>query len=358
MRGEDAAFATPDRTIHAVAPIHDDTGQIEELTPADQQVAWTVATVLLDIVPAWGDASARYMLEKLPALPGDGPMARALAAHSEADAREILTTFRAGIDRRAHETPVEALEHARYLLQRGVGLNVLMEAYHLGFAMFREVLAVELRANATSVEQGRRLVAAADAYAFPFISTTTNRLAFEFGSLNGGWSPTATDPVLSHPECLERAHQLRTDQLAIGAWVPRTVEHSHARVRAADSLRTFVRAIEAGVHRAGLDDRVARAPTTVTLRLADEPDCVCTLRLDRVPIEVIEGAADGECELSITSVDLERIWSLDFHLPIAIARGRVRVSGPVRKFLRVVPILRTAGKAQLEDPTGGSPTSA
>jgi hypothetical protein len=32
-------------------------------------------------------------------------MAHTLAAHSEADAREILTTFRAGINGSAHETP-------------------------------------------------------------------------------------------------------------------------------------------------------------------------------------------------------------------------------------------------------------
>jgi hypothetical protein len=320
--------------------IHD---EIEELRPDDQQIAWNVATVLLDIIPAWGDASARYMLEQLPALPGDGPMFRALAAHSEADAREILTTFRAGIDRRAHETPVEALEHARYLLQRGVGLGVLMDAYRLGFSMFREVLAVELRANATSAEQGRRLVEAADAYSFPFITIATYRLAFEFGSLGGGWAPTAADPALARPDSREAAHRLRADQVALGTWVAADAAHSHARVRAAESLRAFVGAIAHGVHDGGLDDRVSQAATTVTLSLADEPDCVCTLLLDRSPIEIVEGAADGECALSIASVDLARIWSNDFHLPMAIARGRAGVRGPIRKFLRVVPILRSAG---------------
>ena len=322
--------------------------EIEELTPADQQIAWTVATVLLDIIPAWGDASARYMLEQLPALPGDGPMFRALAAHSEADAREILTTFRAGIDRSAHETPVEALEHARYLLQRGVGLGVLMDAYRLGFSMFREVLAVELRANATSPEQSRRLVAAADAYSFPFITIVTNRLAFEFGSIDGGWAPTAADPALARPDSLEAAHRLRADQLGIGGWVPNDVEHSHARVRAAESLRAFVGAIAQGVHDGGLDDRVSQTSTSVTLTLADEPACVCTLHLDRSPIDVAEGAADGECQLSIASVDLERIWSRDFHLAMAIARGRAEVRGPIRKFLRVLPVLRSAGVAYNE----------
>jgi hypothetical protein len=31
---------------------------------------------------------------------------------------------------------------------------------------------------------------------------------------------------------------------------------------------------------------------------------------------------------------------------MAIAKGRIRISGPVRKFLRIVPILRTVGEAR------------
>jgi hypothetical protein len=43
-------------------------------------------------------------------------------------------------------------------------------------------------------------------------------------------------------------------------------------------------------------------------------------------------------------VDLRRIWSIDFYLPMAIAKGRVRIAGPVRKFLRIVPILRAVAE--------------
>jgi phospholipid/cholesterol/gamma-HCH transport system ATP-binding protein len=42
----------------------------------------------------------------------------------------------------------------------------------------------------------------------------------------------------------------------------------------------------------------------------------------------------------LASIDLDRLFAHDFNLAMAIARGRVRVKGPVRKFLRVVPIVR------------------
>jgi hypothetical protein len=50
----------------------------------------------------------------------------------------------------------------------------------------------------------------------------------------------------------------------------------------------------------------------------------------------------------IASVDLQRIWSPDFYLPMAIAKGRVRIAGPIRKFLRIVPILRTVVEPRAE----------
>jgi len=55
-------------------------------------------------------------------------------------------------------------------------------------------------------------------------------------------------------------------------------------------------------------------------------------------------------QLRIASYDLEQLWSEDFRLPMAIAKGRAEASGPVRKFLRVVPILpRIAQGHQAKD---------
>jgi hypothetical protein len=62
--------------------------------------------------------------------------------------------------------------------------------------------------------------------------------------------------------------------------------------------------------------------------------------LDRSPIEVVDGLVDAEARMWIASVDLTRMWSPDFYLAMAITKGRLRVEGPVRKFLRIVPTLR------------------
>lgn len=244
------------------------------------------------------------------------------------------------MDPSAHETPVEALAHARYLRQRGVPFATLVSVYQLGYAMFREMIAIELRERASDTDQFTRLSAGADRYAFGFVATTTTRLAYEFGSYDGGWTPTAGDPVLAHPGSLERARRLREEQLARGAWLPSTPEGSAARRNAERLLGEFVETLESGVRHHGLDDRLALAGTTITITLSDEPDLSTTLMLDRSPIEVVLGTHEAEAQMWIASVDLQRTWSPDFYLPMAIAKGRVRIAGPVRRFLRVVPIMR------------------
>jgi hypothetical protein len=244
----------------------------------------------------------------------------------------------------AHETPVEALEHARYLRQRGVSLQTLVSVYKLGFAMFREMLATEVRERATDQAQAARIAGAADAYSFPFIGTTMQRLAYEFGSYDGGWTPTTSDPALADQESLERAHRLREERLAQGAWVAATPAQSRARGDAEAELDRFMNTLEDGARDRGLHDRLAIANTSIALTVADEPDLSTTLLFDRTPIEVIDSLADHEARMWIASVDFPRIWSRDFYLPMAIAKGRVRIEGPVRKFLRVVPIMRTAAE--------------
>src|SRR5262249_882087 len=52
---------------------------------------------------------------------------------------------------------------------------------------------------------------------------------------------------------------------------------------------------------------------------------------------------NAEVSLRIASFDLAHLTSEDFRLPMAIARGRVAADGPVRKFLRVVPVLGPIG---------------
>ena len=314
------------------------------LTTDDQRLVWTVATLMLDTVEPFGVAVTRHLYEKLPQLPHDEELVRALEDHAAAHAREVLTTLRAGLDPSSHETPVEALDHARYLQRRGVPFQALITIYQLGFAMFRELIVGELREHTADAAQLSRLSAAVDAYSFPFVATTMQRLAYEFGPHAIGWAPSLDDPVLTNPESLEWARDLRAERIAEGCWVARTPEESSARRHAEHVLDDFAQTLEAGVRDKGLHDRLALAATTITLTLADEADLSITLLLDRSPIEVIDGFADAESQMWIASVDLARIWSPDFYLPMAIAKGRIRIAGPVRKFLRIVPILRTVGE--------------
>jgi phospholipid/cholesterol/gamma-HCH transport system ATP-binding protein len=96
--------------------------------------------------------------------------------------------------------------------------------------------------------------------------------------------------------------------------------------------------------------RLSLADTTVELVLADEPDLAVTLLLDRMPVEVVQGGGQAEVRLDIASFDLSQLWTHEFQLPMAVARGRVRATGPVRKFLRVVPILREIARPELPTP--------
>src|SRR5439155_11257110 len=80
--------------------------------------------------------------------------------------------------------------------------------------------------------------------------------------------------------------------------------------------------------------------TTLTVTLAEKQELSVTPLLNSNPVEVLVRELESEARMWIASVDLERIWSPDFYLPMAITNGRVRMEGPLRKFLRVVPMLR------------------
>lgn len=89
-----------------------------------------------------------------------------------------------------------------------------------------------------------------------------------------------------------------------------------------------------------LGDRLALADTTVHMHFTD--DVGVTLHLDKQPCDAmatIDGTAEvqlwGSPELFMTFIRNER------HMAMAIADGDLEYEGPVRKFLRIVPILRS-----------------
>ncbi|WP_354698828.1 hypothetical protein DSM112329_04526 [Paraconexibacter sp. AEG42_29] len=93
---------------------------------------------------------------------------------------------------------------------------------------------------------------------------------------------------------------------------------------------------------AELSERMSFADTVVHIYFTDLPDGdnACTIYLDRNPIGGETGAVGkAEVELFAPSKIFMGLFAGKEALPIAIVRGDVEYKGPVRKFLRVVPIL-------------------
>lgn len=87
--------------------------------------------------------------------------------------------------------------------------------------------------------------------------------------------------------------------------------------------------------------RLANAQTSVHVRVVDGHGAALTLLLDREPPEVLEGTiGEAEVELELPAAHLARLWDEDYHLAMAIAKGEVAYHGPVRRFLRVMPVLQ------------------
>lgn len=122
-------------------------------------------------------------------------------------------------------------------------------------------------------------------------------------------------------------------------------------------------------NRAGHDDelseRMSFADTVVHLHFTDLPagKNVCTVWLDRNPICGEVGAVgSAEIELYAPSKIYGGLFAGKEALPIAIVRGDVEYKGPVRKFLRVVPILASFDYGMFKDSSpsvgGAIPSSA
>jgi hypothetical protein len=95
---------------------------------------------------------------------------------------------------------------------------------------------------------------------------------------------------------------------------------------------------------AELSERMSFANTTVQIHFTEDgmEEESCTVWLDKTPIGAEVGLV-GEAEIQLfgsAEVFLGMITG-KVALAMAIARGDVTYTGPVRKFLRVVPILRT-----------------
>lgn len=91
-----------------------------------------------------------------------------------------------------------------------------------------------------------------------------------------------------------------------------------------------------------LSERMSFADTVVHIHFTDLPngENAVTVWLDRTPIGAEVGVAgQAEVELYAPAKVFMNLFAGEEALPLAIVRGDVEYKGPVRKFLRVVPIL-------------------
>lgn len=119
-----------------------------------------------------------------------------------------------------------------------------------------------------------------------------------------------------------------------------TLEAPPSQEEAQRIFEHFREVMEMGANEPNFGHRLALAQTVVHVEITDADNLTMTLLLDREPIEIVPGGnGEAEVELYIKSRDLDRFWAGDLHLAMALAEGQVEYSGPVRKFLRVVPIM-------------------
>jgi putative sterol carrier protein len=103
----------------------------------------------------------------------------------------------------------------------------------------------------------------------------------------------------------------------------------------------IVDAIQASRRDEHLGERVAFSRTTVVLHFTDADDVAATLVLERNPLEAVAGEVpNAEVAIHATTAQWDAFWKGELQLAMAIARCEVTYRGPVRKFLRAVPILR------------------
>lgn len=105
--------------------------------------------------------------------------------------------------------------------------------------------------------------------------------------------------------------------------------------------------------------RLALAQTTLQVHFVDAEPLVITVLLDREPVEVTDRAlGEAEVHIFIKTRDVDRFWTGDLELAIAIISGEVTYQGPVRKVLRIVPILRRFVDTYRRLQAGGEPATS
>jgi len=106
---------------------------------------------------------------------------------------------------------------------------------------------------------------------------------------------------------------------------------------------------------AELSERMSFARTSVHIYFTEDESAGVTIWLDRNPITAELGiVGDAEIELFATVDAFMQMVEGKENLAISIVKGQVTYTGPVRKYLRVVPILSSFDFDMWRDPEGAA----
>jgi hypothetical protein len=112
---------------------------------------------------------------------------------------------------------------------------------------------------------------------------------------------------------------------------------------AATAQATLIGAFEAAASRPDAAARLADADTTISIAIREAPGTRTTLRLDVMPPSLeLNDPAPVEVEMEIEARALLDVFARSARLPMMFVEGRASFEGPVRKFLRITPILIAA----------------
>jgi hypothetical protein len=91
-----------------------------------------------------------------------------------------------------------------------------------------------------------------------------------------------------------------------------------------------------------LGPKFVRSNTSFHVTYSD-PDCEMVVDCTSDPPQVIWGASGpAEIELRMSADEGHQFWLGNVNMTIALAKGRIKVSGPVPKLMKLLPALRPA----------------
>ena len=111
-------------------------------------------------------------------------------------------------------------------------------------------------------------------------------------------------------------------------------------------LDRFVEIIESALREPDARERLSQAGVVVRIDVVDIPGGVVTLLLEPPTPELAVRSLSvrPDVRLYLRSADLEEVLAEGEYLPLQILAGAVTFDGHIRKFLRVLPILRHAAE--------------